>query len=155
MVKRNTIEFTPEGHEILSQKPIEIPLGFERPLTLQEEIRIMIQSEASRAAEAAGFETFEESDDFEVDDEDDDQLSSPYEILEMIPDGPTANEIDGSAPDSSGPQVGTAPPTDGKNPPVGNGENQIAAGTAEPGRGNNGTPGSDAASPVDPLTRRE
>lgn len=82
MSRRHSIEFTPEGLEILDSRPIELPLGFERPLSLQEEIRRMIALETSRAAADAGLESFEEADDFEVD-EDADEFVSPYEVLEM------------------------------------------------------------------------
>jgi len=65
-------------HEILDPTPLALPVGLKQPPTLQEQIRRMIRSEElRRAAEAAGHETFEESDDFEVGDDYDPK--SPYE----------------------------------------------------------------------------
>lgn len=87
MARNHSIEFTPEGLEILDQRPMEVPLGYERPLTLQEEIRRMIAVETSRAAEDAGLESFEEADDFDVPDGEDDFVS-PYEIKEMTDEWP-------------------------------------------------------------------
>lgn len=77
-----------KGREIMDTTPVEVPLEFQRPLTMQEEIRRMVRQELSRAAEASGFETFEESDDFDVEDDDDLLFMSPYEIKEMAHDGP-------------------------------------------------------------------
>lgn len=76
--------------------PVEVPLGFRRPPTLQEEISRIIRQQMSQQASQAGFETFEEADDFVVDD-DPDPLS-PYEVLEMAPEGPTAGEKLGDDP---------------------------------------------------------
>lgn len=61
---------TPEGYEIPDATPMEPPLGFVRQPSLAERIREMVRSEHLRqAAEAAGVETFEEADDFEVSDD--------------------------------------------------------------------------------------
>lgn len=57
------------GHEMLDDTPIEVPVRLKRPETLQEQIRRFFRSEEiNQAIENAGFETFEEADDFEVDD---------------------------------------------------------------------------------------
>jgi len=66
------------GHEVLDPTPMEIPLGFKRPPTLQEQIRQLIRTEMSQNAKGKGMETFEEADDFEVGDDFD--PSSPYEL---------------------------------------------------------------------------
>lgn len=71
------------GQEILDPKPMEIPVGFTRPPTLQEQIQRFVRIEASRLAAKEGLETFEEADDFAVGDDYD--PSSPYE-LEFDPD---------------------------------------------------------------------
>lgn len=59
---------------------MEVPLRFRRPLTLQEEIKRYVREEASQAAERAGLESWEESQDFEVDD---DEPLTPHEMLDM------------------------------------------------------------------------
>lgn len=91
-------EYDERGREIMDQTPLEVPLNFRPPLTLAEEIRRMVRRELSQAAEASGMESFEESDDFEIDDDDDLEFVSPYEILEMKHDGPIES-LDGTAED--------------------------------------------------------
>lgn len=67
------------GCERLDPTPVALPVAFKRPPTIQEQIAQMIRSERLRqAAEAAGYETFEESEDFDVDDDFDPK--SPWEI---------------------------------------------------------------------------
>lgn len=80
-----------DGREVLDPTPMEPPLGWKRQPSLAEQIRDMVRSEQLRAAaEAQGMETFEEADDFEVDDDYD--PSTPFEndfdppIKEMIKD---------------------------------------------------------------------
>lgn len=62
--------------EVLDPTPVAIPLKYTRMSRHNETIRQMIRSELSRVAEDAGHETFEEADDFEIDDLD---PTSPYE----------------------------------------------------------------------------
>lgn len=62
--------------EVLDTTPVAIPVGFHRPLTIQETIARYISS-ASAMAAANGAETFEEAEDFDV--EDDYDPSSPWE----------------------------------------------------------------------------
>lgn len=67
-----------EGREILDPTPMEPPVGYSRQPSLSEQIREMVRSEKLRQeAEAAGMETFEEADDFDVGDDYD--PTSPYE----------------------------------------------------------------------------
>lgn len=67
------------GHEILDPTPVAIPAGFKRPETLAEQVARLVRSERwKQDMEAAGVETFEESEDFDVDDEFFDP-STPYE----------------------------------------------------------------------------
>lgn len=70
-------ELNERGHEILDPKPMALPVGLNRPPTLNERIKQLIRGEISRRAEAQGEETFEEADDFEVGDDFDPK--SPYE----------------------------------------------------------------------------
>lgn len=66
-------------YEVPNPTPMAPPVGYKRQPSLAEQIRAMVRSEQLKAAaEAKGFETFEESDDFEVDDFD---PSSPYEEI--------------------------------------------------------------------------
>lgn len=70
--------YNENGEEILDPTPIEIPLHFQRPMSLNERIKQMVQHEASMIARANGYETFSEADDFNVDDDEIDP-SSPWE----------------------------------------------------------------------------
>lgn len=66
------------GHEILDQTPIAVPVGFGPSETLAEQIRRILRQETFRQELASqGVETFEEADDFEVGDDYDPK--SPYE----------------------------------------------------------------------------
>lgn len=67
------------GHEVPDPTPLEIPAGFKRPETLQEQIKRLIRGSLSEYAEMHGHETFEEAEDFEVDDDFD--PSSPFEVF--------------------------------------------------------------------------
>lgn len=67
-----------KGREIPDQTPVALPIGWKAPPTLHEQIQRYIRNEVSRQAAEAGSESFEEADDFYV--EDDPDMNSPYEI---------------------------------------------------------------------------
>lgn len=75
-----------DGSENLDPKKIAIPAGFKRPENIQDMIQRALRG-AARAAEAGGFETPEESDDFEVGDDFDPSIPmeseffSPHELV--------------------------------------------------------------------------
>lgn len=69
-----------DGHEILDNSPVAIPLRFKRQENLSEEVRRLVQGELSRLADARGYESFDEADDFDVGDDYDPH--SPYELDE-------------------------------------------------------------------------
>lgn len=91
--------------------PIEVPLHLRRPFSLQEEMRRMIREEMSRAAVSKGAESFEEADDFDVDD--DEELKSEYELdegqIEFPWQEPARPEPPGKPPASSGSANGAVP----------------------------------------------
>ena len=67
------------GHETLSNEPMAIPAGFKIPETLAEQVQRLVRSSTiQHEAAQAGFETFEEADDFDVGDDFD--PSTPYEL---------------------------------------------------------------------------
>lgn len=74
-----------QGRELPNPTPIAPPLGYQKQPTIRETIRNMVLSERLRQeAQAAGVETFEEADDFEVGDDYD--PTSPYEeVFEPLP----------------------------------------------------------------------
>lgn len=69
---------TKGGFEVPDSTPIEIPLS-ERPLTLAEQMARLVKAEDFRAAlRDRGLDTFDDADDFNVDDPD--LPPSPYEL---------------------------------------------------------------------------
>lgn len=79
-------EFDSFGRQIPDPRPVEVPTGLRKPENLHESMRRMIRTELSRAAVASGVESFEEADDFEVDDGEDEAPLGPYEIVDMVPE---------------------------------------------------------------------
>lgn len=69
------MKFNERGHEILDPTPVEMPMQWKRPPTLQEQIKAFVRRELSEQAAAAGAETFEEADDFDIEDDPLDPLS--------------------------------------------------------------------------------
>lgn len=67
------------GHEIPDPDPMVMPAGFRRPETLAEQVQRLVRTHISREAAEAGAETFEESEDFDVDD--DMEPTTPYETF--------------------------------------------------------------------------
>lgn len=57
-----------KGREYLDPTPVEWPLGVSVPESLEQKIARMVRLGVSEAADRDGFETFEEADDFDVDD---------------------------------------------------------------------------------------
>lgn len=66
------------GEEILDPTPVALPIRFKRPTPLNERIKQMVAQEMSLAAQAAGEESFNEADDFNIPDDPIDP-STPYE----------------------------------------------------------------------------
>jgi len=67
------------GHEILSDKPMAIPVGFRRPPTLAEQVARLVRTERFKESlEHEDLETFEEADDFDIPDDPLDP-TTPYE----------------------------------------------------------------------------
>lgn len=73
------MRYNERGHEILDPTPVEMPVRFQRPPTLQEQIKAFVKRELSEAAEAQGVETFEEADDFDIEDDPIDP-TTPWEL---------------------------------------------------------------------------
>lgn len=79
------MEYNSKHEEIPDKKPIALPLGYRAPEPLANMIARLIRVESLKA-EAEGMESFEESDDFDI--EDDDQLVSPYQMTQMQEEHP-------------------------------------------------------------------
>lgn len=80
------MKFDERGRELPDDTPLEVPLNWKRPPSLREMIQQHIRTEMSAQADQDGLETFEESDDFDVD-EDPDPLSQ-YELTPMAEERP-------------------------------------------------------------------
>lgn len=80
------MKFDDRGRELPDSTPLAVPLNWKRPPSLQEMIKQHIRTEMSLSAQDQGMESFEEADDFDVD-EDPDPLSQ-YELREMAEERP-------------------------------------------------------------------
>lgn len=73
-------KYDKEGRELMDPRPKNVPIKFTRnPETLSAKIARMVREELSEAASKSGLETFDEADDFDVDDPEMDHIESPYE----------------------------------------------------------------------------
>lgn len=68
------------GREIPDQTPVELPLHFKRPKPLAQLVQDLVRTELSKQASAQGQESFDEANDFYVEDED--FPVSPHEMLD-------------------------------------------------------------------------
>lgn len=57
------------GREILSSEPVAVPAGLKPPVSMEERIRLAVSQMISQQAARDGLETFEEANDFDVDEE--------------------------------------------------------------------------------------
>lgn len=71
--------------EPVDNTPVEIPTRLRLPSNRVEQLRAYIRAEVSRASQEQGAETFEEADDFELDDEAPEPYT-PYEMHDLEPD---------------------------------------------------------------------
>lgn len=65
-----------DGYEYPDPTPVEMPTRLRLPQRQVDRVREIVRREMSRAAEAEGFESFEDADDFEIEGE---EPVSPYE----------------------------------------------------------------------------
>lgn len=134
-----------QGRELPDPTPLEIPAGFARPPTLAEQIERCFRQVVSRNAAARGHETFEEANDFEVDDDDPSVANTPY--TDMGHDA-----VGGAQPDATVPGVPGTPP--GRGTPGGQ-PGAAAGGVAQGGNPNvkpgpGGVPGNVGGQPGQP-----
>lgn len=71
------------GREIADPRPVAVPSGLQRPLSLKEQVQRLMREELSTQAMMQGRESFEEADDFDVEDGfDTDMVASKYELVQ-------------------------------------------------------------------------
>lgn len=74
-----------DGKEYPSPKR-RVLTGISRPATLKEQIQRVLRTELSRQVQNQGFETFDESQDFEIEEEN--EPLSGYEVNDMVEEVP-------------------------------------------------------------------
>ena len=86
----NKINLNERGQEVLDPRPLAIPVGFQRPPTLQEQIRRLMRYEYDnlRRAGVDDVETPEEAEDFDTGEDLD--IRTPYEIDDDPVEVPTS-----------------------------------------------------------------
>lgn len=99
-VMKNSMDFEP-----VDDTPVSIPTRLRLPQSRTDQIRAFIRAELSRSAMEDGHETFEEADDFEIDEED--FPMSPYELQDFDPPAPVTEAV-GEVP--TGSVAGAEPP---------------------------------------------
>jgi len=100
------IQFDSMGREIPDPTPMELAPGLVRPESLQSMMQRMIRQQLSQYAVDQGEESFDEANDFEIEDEDFDDITTKYEEMGVEPG--TAEREDGPA---TGGDVGQAEPS--------------------------------------------
>lgn len=70
------MDYNKKGEELPDAKPVALPIHFNRPQSLNDRIRQLIQNEVSRVANETGQESFDEANDFNTGEEDSDPLSN-------------------------------------------------------------------------------
>lgn len=82
------MRFDEEGREVFERGPVEVPVGFRRPETLAEQVRRLVRNQFSMVAAVQGQETFEEANDFDVEEDDAELRLTGYEITDLQADAP-------------------------------------------------------------------
>lgn len=101
-----------EGREWGNPIPVSVDVT-PRPLTIKEQIKRLLRVELAARAEAQDAESFEEANDFEVEEEDGEPLSG-YEVVDMVEEVPRPGGGDApSGTEPSGSPEGNPPPASG------------------------------------------
>lgn len=138
------ISFDARGREIPDPRPMEITPGLAAPESLESMMRRLIRNHVSQLAVDQGEESFEEANDFDIEDEDFDDPLTKYEEMGLEPingaeseDGAGSDRDPGPA-EPAGLRAGesgrTAGPSDGETMPVDNsaGDDEVASLPAAP-----------------------
>lgn len=105
------------GREVVSSTPVAPPIGYVKQPSLYEQMRAMVRQELSAAAEAAGAESFEEADDFDVGDFDPtspfEEVFDPTPVSELRRRAAEAEASSPAEPVASPSGSASAPPSEG------------------------------------------
>lgn len=116
-------KFDKHGNQVPDQTEVEVPLRVKRLMDHGSDaaVRRIVEQVLSQRAAAAGFESLEESDDFDVDD--DGELQSPYEVNEMQADQRFEREVvEPKEPPIAKPVVKPSEGSSGPSDPLSSGE---------------------------------
>ncbi len=116
--RREVIQSRPSDREHPDPIPLEMPIGYGGPPSMRELVQEYVEQTLSRQAQSEGLGTFEEEDDFDVDDDEMLDLSG-YEVheYEMVPEGPEGEPVaDDPAPPDNPPDPGEEPPEAAQEP---------------------------------------
>lgn len=99
--------FTEDGRELLNPVPLVLDVT-PRPPTLQEQIKRLMRVELSRRAAAEELETWDEANDFDIDDEANDAPATIYQ--QMVDESPP--DASESEPPAHGPEAAESQPAE-------------------------------------------
>jgi len=123
VTKLKTAYLNKDGKEVGNPKPMVLPVGMQRPASLQEQIERVVRQKMSQKQIDEGIETFEEANDFDVTDEFElAELKSNYDLLEdeypvYEPENPPPSSEPATEPEPT-PQPADSPPIPpAENPP--------------------------------------
>lgn len=103
------------GEEKLDPTPMAIPVGFERPLTMEQQVARLMRAQYEmqvKVRDMTGVETPEEADDFDIEDDPID-MTTPYEehfMPDVFPEQQITDDPNFKAVPESGTDSGTEPP---------------------------------------------
>lgn len=100
------------GQEVPDGVPMEVPLGFRNGPTLADTIRRMVQNEQLRAAaQAEGFDSFEDAEDFDIPDDPIDPRTDYEAVFDPVPSPPAPSSVQEAAkPSAAVSEPGVASP---------------------------------------------
>lgn len=75
------MKFDNLGRELPDSTPLEIPAGMKRPESLKDQIKRLVRTNISQFAEAEGAESFDEANDFDMEEDDDAELNPTHHEL--------------------------------------------------------------------------
>lgn len=119
-------ELDSNGRELLNPVPVNTNIDLEKPLSMQEQIERLMRGHLSMQAQAQGHETFEEANDFDIDDEFMNEPLSGYEVQELEeeyitsqPNAPEDQNLQPEANEVPTEETASEVPKDAPAPPAG------------------------------------
>lgn len=76
-------------------RPVAVPAGMKLPETAEQKMQRMIRVELSKQAQEAGFESFQDANDFDVPDDDPTLSPTSYEMVSEVMEGLKHGEYEG------------------------------------------------------------